>query len=350
MNYVGPFVDIHDQASPLASPMQNLLDKPIFVTGLPGPETSLVAELLHAGGAWIGNDAGPGPNQRADSWQNRQISGSLIKPILAAMQCDPLNARSLPPTYSTDRTTAIRRPVRGIGEALHAILRGQGYDSTRPWLYQDPNLLLLWPNFVEALPGARWLVVRRNLDHFIQSSALQRPGAGHTSDESSWINLGAAYLQRIDGLRDYNGSAREIWMDDLATGGPGALLAIFEHLDLSWDPRVIRQIVDRGYRQDRVLKEQALEVHTSAHTSTSALRLVKHYRTGQHYTVAGSTRTSDRPIRSRVSVQPRTCRRQIQGRRRVQSHLLLPEQEHHPAESGQRSSFRTPTTGDLPIF
>ena len=255
------------------------LDKPIFVTGLPQSGTSLVAAILHHGGAWVGNCRDTDAGDPTGSWQNRQISERLIQPVMSNLKCDPFSAPSLPSTVFADRPHIIRSSVRGMGDALRAIVSSEGYDGSCPWLYQDPNLLLLWPNFIDPFPEARWIIVRRDLDRFVESCMETGHLARRSTDEAIWLDLGAEYLQRIDGLRDYNGGARELWIDELFVSGPSAALPIHEHLDLQWKPDLIADLTDRAGWPHQAPRKAA---------GGKPLRLIKHFRSGDPYAIKGS--------------------------------------------------------------
>jgi hypothetical protein len=204
-------------------------EAPIFVLGLPRSGTSLVAGLLAQCGVWTGTTVPAGPENPRGFYEHVLLRDRVVKGILARAGFDPLGARRLPPV---DR--AIEVP--GLAELVRGLLELDGYRHDRPWLYKDPKLTLLWPTFRTAFPGARWIVVRRDVQAVIRS-CLQVPFLRqHSGDLRFWEGFVAAYQERLQHLLDSGVECHELQSEAVAAGKLDELERVLGALGLGQHP------------------------------------------------------------------------------------------------------------------
>ncbi len=211
-------------------------DRPILVTGLPRSGTSLVAGLLAESGAWVGRTVPGGPPNPRGFFEHVALREGVNKGILRALGADPLGVRRLP---APDELL----PVDNLRQTVHRILREEGYDGTRPWLFKDAKLTLLWPLWAQAFPQARWVIVERPVDDVIRSCQRTHFMAQHGLDEGQWRAWAEAYQRRLQALRAGVAWWRNLASHPLARGETAPFAALAEALGLRPDPARIRAFI-----------------------------------------------------------------------------------------------------------
>ena len=174
---------------------------PIFVTGAARSGTSMVAQLLHEAGAWVGTTE-PGSEENPQGFfENRLLRDGLMKSLLAINGYDHLGVDPLPPIdFSTDFN------LKALADRL---LFDDGYvrlPDGAPWLFKDAKLLLTWRMWHKAYPDARWVLVRRDRDEIIDSCCrskfMNRPQYGERNRDF-WSNWVDEYLLRMEDLKKH---------------------------------------------------------------------------------------------------------------------------------------------------
>jgi hypothetical protein len=110
----------------------------------------LAAGILATCGADFGDVCGATPYNQRGQFENPRVRRALIKAPLVEEGYDPLGVDSLPP-----RGEELRREDLEWGQC--------------PPAFKDPKLLLVWPDWRRAFPGARWVVTLRDLDDVADS-------------------------------------------------------------------------------------------------------------------------------------------------------------------------------------
>jgi len=173
--------------------MSDKFHKPIFVTGLPRSGTSLVAGLLHACGAWVGNTVlGDAANPRG-YFEHVIVRERIVKQLLSRVHCDPMGVNPLSPLDLSLR-------VSNLEKVLGAVLAREDYNANMPWLYKDAKLTLVWPAFAHAFPDATWVIVKRDPQQVIDSCLRTPFMAQHGADREFWEVFVAQYETRLASL------------------------------------------------------------------------------------------------------------------------------------------------------
>jgi hypothetical protein len=175
--------------------MADNVHKPIFITGLPRSGTSLVAGLLHACGAWVGNTVpGDAANPRG-YFEHVIVRERIVKQLLSRIHCDPLGVHPLSPLD-------LSLTVSNLKQAMGTILAREDYNASMPWLYKDAKLTLLWPAFARAFPDATWIIVKRDRQQVIDSCIRTPFMAQHGSAHEFWDVFVAEYEARLTRLAE----------------------------------------------------------------------------------------------------------------------------------------------------
>ncbi len=219
-----------------AADLPDYWDRPILVTGLPRSGTSLIAGLLGQCGVWLGRTVPGGPPNPRGFFEHIALREGVVKGILRALNCDPLGVARLPPQEGL-------LPVDNLREMVHQLLRREGYDGSRPWLFKDAKLTLLWPQWVAAFPQARWVIVRRDTEAVIDSCLRTHFMAWHGLDRSQWRAWAESYQTRLQRLTASVPWWREIHPHRLVHGDWRPFLSLAHALGLQASPTQLQDFL-----------------------------------------------------------------------------------------------------------
>lgn len=234
--------------------------RPVFVTGLPRSGTSLIAGCLTACGAWVGKTLDGNASNPTGYYENAVLRESVLKAQLVQMGTDPLGVRQLPPLSG--------QPAQPkLGGQVLALLAGQGYTGIEPWLYKDAKLTLVWPVWRSAFPHARWVIVRRPPAAIVASCMRTDFMRQHSVEPEFWDRWVKMYEQRLEVLKASGVWWREFESDRLFSEGPEALEVLCSDLDLSWDARVVGELVRPQHWHAKIAKAPAIIGRTEPQAS-----------------------------------------------------------------------------------
>lgn len=180
-------------------------DRPVFLTGMPGPALAETLCQLADRGLWTGTGDGSAP---ADTDGDARIGQRLIFHLLRKLGAHE-DGIVFPP--DPDRLP----PYPWLRFQIERALREQGWDGVAAWGLQDFRLALLWPLFARAYPDARWVIVEQAPDQVSQHLVASPRFARHSTSPEYWQMFLNAFEDRLAGLRD---SGEQVLMVDPAMG------------------------------------------------------------------------------------------------------------------------------------
>lgn len=207
---------------------------PILVTGCARSGTSLVAGVLHLGGAWVGNYVGAHPLNPKGFFENRFIREQIVKPYLRDLGVDPLCQRDLPDAESLT-------PVPGWRDRVVEAIRSQNYEDG-PWLYKGAKMCLMWPVWHAAFPDAQWVIVRRKTDDIIESCIRCSFMRGR-KDREGWRDWVQIHLECFGAMKAAGLDTREIWPHNAVRGDLSGLEDLTRALGLTWREADVRAFI-----------------------------------------------------------------------------------------------------------
>ena len=221
-------------------------DTPVFVLGLPRSGTSMIAGCLDLCGAWTGSTVpGGGKENPRGFFEHIYIREHIVKTILTRAGCDPLGVRKLPPLD-------LNIHVPGLADLIGKVIRSDGYEDDRPWLYKDAKLTLLWPTFANTFPHARWVIVRRDEDSIIDSCLRTFFMNQHSSERAYWAHFVKEYLLRLEQLKRSGVWCYEISSRDVIEGDFSSLRELVQNLGLTYREEALVEFVTPAYWHDKV--------------------------------------------------------------------------------------------------
>jgi len=123
-------------------------------------------------------------------------------------------------------------------------MAAQGLDRDRPWFFKGAKLCLIWTQWAEAFPDARWVLVRRDASDIARS--CMRTGfmrKRHTVE--SWVEWVRYHEDRF--LEMTGGGVRhirEVWPCKFIGGDFDEVESVVKWLGLGWRPGAVRRFLD----------------------------------------------------------------------------------------------------------
>ena len=219
--------------------MADKFDSPIFVLGLPRSGTSMVAGSLAACGVWTGTTIAPNDANPKGFFEHAVVREQVIKPMLSSMGCDPLGVRVLP------TESMLNQKVPNLQSRIKKIVRDDGYKGPNKWLYKDAKLTLLWPIFANAFPNARWVIVRREQEQFIDSCLRTSFMKQHSMEREYWAALFEEYTKRLRALKSTERRTYVIDAMKIAQGELSTFEKLCVVLGLRFNEPAVEQFVSR---------------------------------------------------------------------------------------------------------
>lgn len=245
-----------------SKPREDYFNSPIFILGLPRSGTSMITGAMEVCGVWLGSLI-------EDFFENIFLRECVNKPILSYLGVDPLGISKLPSLSDVPvemlpwvlqgairdlmaikshnfRRHRINHQI-GTGELaslMQEIIDHDGYRHDGPWAYKETKLTLLWPLYKHTFPHARWVIVRRDPQGFIES-CLRAPFMNqHSKDVRFWKNVVKEYNARLDALKNSGARVFEISSDELPKGNFKAFKALVGDLGLSYNEKELKKFID----------------------------------------------------------------------------------------------------------
>ena len=201
----------------------------------------MIAGALGICGAWTGTTVpGGGPANPKGFFEHTVIRERVTKRILARLGCDPLGVRKLPPVN-------LNFEIPSLVDVIREVIEKDGYKHDMPWLYKDAKLTLIWSLFKKAFPDAVWVVVRRDVEGFINSCLRTHFMKQHSQDRKFWENFVQEYLVRIDALKNSGATVLEISSPEVIAGNFEGLKELVSQLHLEYREEELKEFITPAY-------------------------------------------------------------------------------------------------------
>jgi len=211
-----------------------VMQEPILITGMARSGTSLIAGIIHYCGAWGGDMTGPTRNNKKGQFENNYLRDSVTKPALRAMGCDPLGQSKIPDT----KTMLIDPNWRN---RVLAAMHDQGLRD-QLWMYKGAKMCLMWPQWNEAFPKAKWIIVRRDEASVIKS-CLKTSFMRAYHNEAGWKKWCNQHILKFNEMLEAGLDISVVWSPRVMSGDFHEIRDAVEHVGLEWNEEKVRQFV-----------------------------------------------------------------------------------------------------------
>ena len=215
---------------------------PILITGAARSGTSMVAGIVNLCGAFGGELAGPTKFNKKGMFENNEIREKIVKPFLLNLNCDPMGQKPLPETFQVKKFLSEGYDPGILRDAVLEVIRKQGGDN-RIWFYKGAKMCLLWPVWDAAFPGAKWIIVRRDVEDII-SSCLRTGFMRAYTRRSGWLMWVAAHETKFEEMIFSKLDIMEVWPQRMINGDFSEMQIVLNHLGLEWDKEKVLDFID----------------------------------------------------------------------------------------------------------
>ena len=167
---------------------------PILILGMHNSGTSIVAEIIHKSGVFLGANM----SHYESHFFSLFVNDSMI--------LGESNRWAQLPLMSVDEVMKYHDTVGVFLKEYWFIDYVQwGYDGRSPWGFKDPRLCILLPLYLKIFPKAKVIHVQRNPEDVAASlTRRNKRGIGILNDYSHWLKLTTHYVSRA---REYGHKA-----------------------------------------------------------------------------------------------------------------------------------------------
>lgn len=235
--------------------MNNQLEQPIFITGVPRSGTSLIAGILNICGAFGGNmstNKSKAMNSNSATkamYENSRIRNEIVKPYLQNMNVDPKGQYPLP---DPDNLVI----PRDWAERVENVLFAEGYDGKSQVFYKGAKMCLIHPVWSYAFPNAKWIIVRRRTGDIINScmntgfmNAYAREdvqkAVGVENERDGWLWWIHQHEKRFREMIESGLNCKVVWPERAVNGDYAQLMEMIDWVNLEWDSKVFDYLEPR---------------------------------------------------------------------------------------------------------
>lgn len=201
----------------------------------------MIAGVLGICGAWTGSTVPGGSAVNPKGFfEHITIREKIIKQILSRLDCDPLGVRTMPPAN-------LQVEIPALANTLRQVIEADGYKGDIPWLYKDAKMTLLWPIFKKAFPKAKWVIVRRDEEGFINSCLRTHFMKQHSQNREYWVRFAREYQVRIEALKSSGANILEISSPDVISGKFEHIEELVSRLGLVYREEELKEFISPPY-------------------------------------------------------------------------------------------------------
>jgi hypothetical protein len=202
---------------------------PVLIVGMHNSGTSILAEILHKSGVFLGNNMSHYESYFFSVFINDQL----------IMRGDKNWAKW--PMMSVSEVMSYRDTVGPfIKKHWIADYLQNGYDGVTLWGIKDPRLCVLLPLYLDLFPDARVVHIRRNPDD-VAASLCQRKkhGVGKLDDFEHWRRLTLGYTERVIATAASLENYHEFEYESFCTRSEQVTQTLFEFLNIPFTDETV---------------------------------------------------------------------------------------------------------------
>jgi len=209
----------------------NVIDSPIFVTGIERSGSSIIARILQMCGAYTG--------RTSEMMENDQVK-NLVDKYYSDLHVDK-NGR-----YPLPDTKELLIPVNWAKEVK---LRIQLYSDVT-WLYKSSRIAQVWPVWSCAFPNAKYVIVRRRTGDIISSCMktaymdtfklkVNQKAVGADSENDGWLWWVHQHEKLFIEMIESGLNCKVIWPERMVYGDYCQIHELLKWVGLSWNSNVV---------------------------------------------------------------------------------------------------------------
>lgn len=156
--------------------------QPVFIVGMHNSGTSILSELLHESGVFMGNSMGHFESHFFSIFINNEL-------LLGGGK----NWAKLP--LNSEKELLTKWPLfKNLVNNWYVDYMQWGYNGTSKWGIKDPRLCITLPLYLRIFPNAKVIYLERDIDDVAASLCIRKKAnVGIKNDFGFWKELASAY-------------------------------------------------------------------------------------------------------------------------------------------------------------
>lgn len=207
----------------------------ILITGAPRSGTSLVTQIIHRHGFYLGD-----PRSVNGLYENEDIRENVLKRLLRDLDADPLGQSKLPPED-------LYWPEGWSAEGLRSEVAMRFKSPHERKAYKDCKITLTWWLWHEAFPDAKWIIVRRERNEIVNSCIRTSFMRAHGEDRAAWAEWVKQHERRFTAMHRVIRPGRiiEVWPREFIDD-PNRFAPVADFCGVFFNRAHVNQSVDRS--------------------------------------------------------------------------------------------------------
>ncbi len=200
--------------------------EPVLLVGMHNSGTSILAEVLHKSGIFLGANM---------SHYESHFFSIYINDLL--IMEGKGNWAKLPIMSVKDVMSFVDTVGPFIKKHWIADYLQWGYDGVSKWGIKDPRLCVLLPLYLEVFPEAKVVHIRRDSND-VSASLCERVkmGVGKFDNFEHWKQLSSEYVERVLEYSNVCNAYHELTYENFCTKSEETIQEVFDFLGLSVTP------------------------------------------------------------------------------------------------------------------
>ncbi len=222
--------------------------EPVLVLGMHNSGTSILAEILHKSGLFLGANMAHYESYFFSIFINNNLlmgGGSNWAQM---------------PIMSIEKVKAFSDRVKSYIKQLWVLdyLRC-GYDGESAWGFKDPRLCVLLPLYLDIFPNSKVVHIKRNPNDVAASLCKKKKlGVGQVDNFDYWKKLTLQHVERVLECKNSCQSYYELSYENLCLDSEKTVLRLFNFLDLHFTQEtksLLKKIHKKAIGSYRTYKE-----------------------------------------------------------------------------------------------
>jgi Flp pilus assembly protein TadD len=196
--------------------------EPVLVLGMHNSGTSILAEILHKSGIFLGANM--------DHYESYFFSIFINNNLLMGGGSNWAQV----PIMSVEKVKAFSDQVKSYIRNFWVLDYLQcGYDGEYAWGFKDPRLCVLLPLYLDIFPDSKVIHIRRNPNDVAASLCKKKKlGIGRVNNFDYWKKLTLQHTDRVLECASSCKAYYELTYEDLCRDSEKTVLQLFDFLDL----------------------------------------------------------------------------------------------------------------------